>query len=308
MKKFDLKKKVQKTLYIHIGVGKTGTTSIQNCLYHNRALLFEEGLLYPKTGINIESNDFGHHDLASCEDPAKEEALYWTILLEQQKHATHSVVLSSEGFLRPSDNLIAFSKEFDQVKILLYVREQLSLIESIYLTHQVMGSTFIHLRSLTRRGYFSDIGDFFRNSSEIFNFCNYTAPWQSIFGKEAMRARLYVPRSDTFDVLDDFLNCLKVNISKIVKPRERLNISLISDFSSLLLQIDEVALFNDSTHHIRRQIVENMLRLSDQFRSCSHNSLISPELAAEIKNLYYEPNKVFAQEYLTQQEADILLS
>ncbi|MBA4749551.1 MAG: hypothetical protein H2057_02910 [Alphaproteobacteria bacterium] len=259
-------------------------------------------------GINVASGDFGHHNLASCDDPSKESEYYWTILMEQQQHATHKVVLSSEGFLRPSDNLVAFSKEFDSVKILLYVRDQLSLIESIYLTHQVMGGTFSHLRHLTNCGYFSDIEDFFRKSSEIFDFFNYIGAWQSIFGKESMRARLYLPRSDSFDVLDDFLDCLDIDKTRIVKPLERLNISLMPDFSSLLLSLDEADLFKSAAPHIRRQVIENLLRLSDQFRHTSTNSLISPELAGEIKNLYRESNKAFAQEYLTPSEADILLS
>ena len=37
----------KKTIYLHIGVSKTGTTSIQRFLYKNRELLKDKGILYP---------------------------------------------------------------------------------------------------------------------------------------------------------------------------------------------------------------------------------------------------------------------
>lgn len=43
-----------KTLHLHIGSPKTGTTSIQNTFYHNRNELAQQGFLYP-------GNRFNHH-------------------------------------------------------------------------------------------------------------------------------------------------------------------------------------------------------------------------------------------------------
>ena len=41
------------TLYLHIGTSKTGTTSIQQFLCHNRSALLHQGYLYPGLGVNI---------------------------------------------------------------------------------------------------------------------------------------------------------------------------------------------------------------------------------------------------------------
>ncbi|SFP13390.1 hypothetical protein SAMN04488056_12339 [Cohaesibacter marisflavi] len=44
----------QKTIYVHIGTYKTGTTSIQKSLAANRDKLMECGLHYLKAGLNNE--------------------------------------------------------------------------------------------------------------------------------------------------------------------------------------------------------------------------------------------------------------
>ncbi|MFC4700053.1 hypothetical protein ACFO4O_07800 [Glaciecola siphonariae] len=48
-----------KTLYLHVGPHKTGTTAIQKFMLDNQQTLFAEGLLYPKRFIRI----FGHHHI-----------------------------------------------------------------------------------------------------------------------------------------------------------------------------------------------------------------------------------------------------
>jgi len=43
----------QKTVYLHIGLHKTGTTFLQNVLRANTEALAEQGIIYP--GRNVES-------------------------------------------------------------------------------------------------------------------------------------------------------------------------------------------------------------------------------------------------------------
>lgn len=40
------------TCYLHIGVPKTGTTSVQNFLYTNRQVLQKQGFLYPVSALH----------------------------------------------------------------------------------------------------------------------------------------------------------------------------------------------------------------------------------------------------------------
>ncbi|EIR9775691.1 hypothetical protein LYY52_001707 [Campylobacter coli] len=52
------------TAYVHIGIAKTGTTSIQDFLTQNYDLLINQGFLYPKSLHGIEeqySREWSQH-------------------------------------------------------------------------------------------------------------------------------------------------------------------------------------------------------------------------------------------------------
>ncbi len=49
-------KNTNKTIYLHIGLPKTGTTSIQNFLFHNKEELSASGLYYPTIEVNNKEN------------------------------------------------------------------------------------------------------------------------------------------------------------------------------------------------------------------------------------------------------------
>ncbi|MCE2950692.1 MAG: hypothetical protein ACK5TR_07170 [Alphaproteobacteria bacterium] len=297
-----------KKLYIHIGLGKTGTTSIQASLSQSRPLLKNKGILYPKAGTMGIGNGLAHHGLASCKDSLKETEIYWEILAEQKEYECHSVVLSSELFSIPSDAMKAFCQEFHEVIVLSYVREQVSLIESVYHTHQAMNMTFDSMPLTGEVNYLAGVDCFFENTRILYDFTTILKPWRETFGKEKIKARLYHPRDDTFDVLDDFYHLIDINAMEMLKPTTKLNVSLSPDFSSLLLSMDRAGLFKEAVFGTREMIVEQLILLSDKFRSYGTSSLISAELRKEIVEYYKESNKVFAQEYLTPEEAYILLS
>lgn len=297
-----------KKLYIHIGLGKTGTTSIQESLAQSRPILNSKGILYPKAGTMGIGNGLAHHELASCKDSLKEAEIYWEILAEQKEYECHSVVLSSELFTTASDTMIDFSKEFDDVIVIAYVREQVSLIESVYLTHQVMDMTFEGIHSNTGMKYIAGIEEFWALTLGGFDFKSMLFTWVNSFGKDKIKARLYHPRDDNFDVLDDFYYLIDINAMEMLKPTTKLNVSLSPDFSSLLLSMDRAGLFKEAVFGTREMIVEQLILLSDKFRPYGTLSLVSAELRKEIVEYYKESNRVFAQEYLTPEEAQILLS
>lgn len=60
-----------KTIYLHIGIGKTGTSAIQQGLYNNRKKLYEAGFYFPVTGLA--ENNVGHHRLADfqADEPSR---------------------------------------------------------------------------------------------------------------------------------------------------------------------------------------------------------------------------------------------
>ncbi|WP_457743514.1 glycosyltransferase, partial [Sulfurimonas sp.] len=72
----------KKTIYIHIGIGKTGTSSIQEMLLKNMESFLMQNVLIPKTGIKY---GMAHHNLAKMGEDEFSEAtkrIYEDLVLE----------------------------------------------------------------------------------------------------------------------------------------------------------------------------------------------------------------------------------
>ena len=85
-----------KTLYLHVGPHKTGTTSIQKFMLDNQAILFKSNLVYPKQFVKI----FGHHDFRQVIAERRIDDQVKTFFNDND----HDFVLSSE-------DLISLNKE-----------------------------------------------------------------------------------------------------------------------------------------------------------------------------------------------------
>jgi cytidylate kinase len=121
-----------KTIYIHVGMSKTGTTSIQQMLAKNEDLLSQSGILFPKWA---RKNGIGHHSLAAYIKQGKDEddALKLKAEVGSSKH--QKVIVSSELFERMSeDKWRALGQFFSpyRVKIIIYLRRQDDAIISMY--------------------------------------------------------------------------------------------------------------------------------------------------------------------------------
>jgi hypothetical protein len=134
--------------FLHIGVHKTGTTSIQHLLNSNRAALQSKGYYYPSAG---QPNDLpGHHniawqlwgDLRFRDDLGTVEDLISEII-ERPEH----IILSSEDFSCAMELATdAFSNFVTRlqsagfhVTIIVYLRNYLDWMVSVYLTLVTFG-------------------------------------------------------------------------------------------------------------------------------------------------------------------------
>lgn len=128
---------------LHIGTHKTATTTIQDMLVHNAALLAQQGVIYPKLG---RAN--GHHGLVTDWNHALPliyaypEGSLGTLRQINEAHASgdQTVFLSSEEFSRgrrdskPDFTAIrAALAGFERIEVVCVLREQWQFIQSIYL-------------------------------------------------------------------------------------------------------------------------------------------------------------------------------
>ena len=131
---------MKKTIYLHIGIGKTGTSAIQKTLFENRESLLNNDIYIPLVGLA--NNNIGHHELAPFEDDVPNTNtidLYNKLLREIELTSQSKILISSENFCYCKLNFIEFvQQKFNQfnVKIILFLREQVKLVESTYLLWQ----------------------------------------------------------------------------------------------------------------------------------------------------------------------------
>ncbi|WP_114964498.1 hypothetical protein [Alkalilacustris brevis] len=128
-------------LILHVGTHKTGTTTIQDTLFHNRAQLSRRGVIYPRIGLSR-----GQHGLVcvwnqlpfpfAIEDPAAA----WDRLVRRWAGTDATVFVSSEEFSRalPENRRVDMAelrarlRPFDEVRLVCTLRRQPDFLQSIY--------------------------------------------------------------------------------------------------------------------------------------------------------------------------------
>lgn len=128
----------QKTIYLHIGRHKTGTSSIQHFVNGCAELLADLNLYYPQAG----KSTIAHHDLAklfAIQTNKTAEAQQQTLqspvlatLLEEINNQPCDVLLSSESFQNSHPSVIQRAFDGFNLKVLVYIRNQIDYLASSY--------------------------------------------------------------------------------------------------------------------------------------------------------------------------------
>lgn len=258
---------------VHIGLNKTGTSSIQDFLALNTDALRAEGICYPRAG----RTGAAHHALSAWVGSAEADAdpsaspVAQALLAEIQDMPR--VWLSSEDFHargpRGARNL-ARLLQGHPVRIVLYLREHLAYLASWYQQNvQASGlscsfETFCHLTH--------------KPLSEV------AETWGQVFGHGQLTLRLYDRRSLVGgDVLKDFAAQvgLEGDLGRFVrKPYENNpsisgNLLFIKRLLNNLLPPAEAA-----------SMVDELMVLSKLKPSFQGSMRVGPELAAQVAGAY----------------------
>ena len=189
----------KKLLYLHIGMGKTGTTALQEFFWENRRLLARNGICYPKLGVKS-----GAHHLLSPHVPPFLASVWQFIDVSvwAPKLATVSepiILLSSELIAWAAEDVVrsfcaVLTERFD-VKIILYLRRQDNLIMAGY-NQQIKAGT-------QKR----DIQAVLAHQLDRFDYAKKLEPWSSMLGDENIIIRPY-EKGQFFggDIRSDFMH------------------------------------------------------------------------------------------------------
>jgi len=220
-----------RTLYIHIGNLKTGTTAIQEFCNNSRGLLKKHGYCYPRSEGGYQAS---HHRLALAlhaehkgtvpiwyKDNVSFSQCMKEYLAEIEQSDRQHVILSCEAFSRLfnlNDPLVAIQQLVDgfsgfHIKVICYIREPLSMARSLY-NQSLKEDRVAAMKMFT---------DWFYALDKNILLLHETLPWWgSVIGSENVIVRPYIKNGT--EHINDFLNSVGLpNLCDGKKSNEVIN-------------------------------------------------------------------------------------
>jgi hypothetical protein len=200
---------MEKTVFIHIGPHKTGTTTIQVGLAINEKSLRRQGVMAPKSGRPY-PNNAGNHNLSWLlripNNPGvRPEFGTWKDFLEEIRNNpwAEKIILSSEDFCLLDKVAIRKIRKYlsnFQVKVIIYLRRQDD-------AHQSLWVEFAKNRyNLPIIGSFMEWLEENDYAAKNFNYLDIISKWAAVFPKENIILRLFDTSSFKPSLFHDFLN------------------------------------------------------------------------------------------------------
>ena len=222
--------------YIHIGLEKTGTTTLQEFAYQNSALLAEDNIYYPESpGIRNHTNlpayayDQNLNDLAERKNITNpNDRIYFRSAFEEKfkkeiapiRAKNMNLLVSSEHLSsRVGDEteirkLMTLFTDFGyQPKIIIYLRRQDELVLSTYSTWVKCGATQpLSLGAYKKRRY---------------DYLAQLKLWENTVGKKHIIVGIFdSQRLLNGDLIQDFCDKINIDPSRYILPTTQMNRSL----------------------------------------------------------------------------------
>jgi len=290
-----------KTIYLHIGVGKTGTTSIQQFLAANHEDLSAAGMNYVLAGGGAAGG--GHQNFAKSfitdiphyMVPPTNIISDRALILHEIEHCHESkILLSSENFPLSDPCLVRDFFERSRMnfkyKIVMFIRSQDELVESEY--NQLV-KVRLEKRTLVEYIETEFDGDFMKLASK----------WEQVFGQDNLICRIYDSRH--FNVVNDFLGCLEVVLNSDMN--EKYVAPVVSNKSLGFLALTLKHALNMLQPHTGDKL---------NFELPSELSMLIPDIdlpailmnsrdARQFLDRYRESNRKFSERFLGESMSDI---
>lgn len=232
-------------LIIHIGIEKTGTTSIQNALHANRDALIQAGIYLPVSlgGRNprqLATYAMRHgraDDVFPAGPPSRvdkeriDQKIYDRFVDEMDNipECVHTVLISCEQFhsrLIHGDEVKKlrelFGMLFTNIRVVAYLRPQVALAASLYTTALWYRSVLTFEEFMYKHQ---------EDNPSYYDFQKMLECWSGFFGAESMTVRRFI-RSEfpEGDVVKDFIQ------HGMLRP------DLINDFSTVVSRNESLSL------------------------------------------------------------------
>lgn len=281
---------MKKTLYIHIGTGKTGTTALQDFFLLNKSILKKEGLHYCDTGL-IKNN---HHLL--CRNFQRDNAVIQNQITRNLKKLNDEInITKCEKFLISSEyfpsltlnEIIEFKKKINiSIIPVVYLRRQDEFIESWYAQIVKAYNVKSDIYNLIKR----------LEKDNILNYSHLTDNWAEINTKNKVIVRAYEKESfHSGNIFDDFMksiDCSQSSHFPLDRPKKDPNPSIRPNQIKLGL-----SLYNYCNEDQRKFLFLHYSKLKDDSRF-----FLNQKERQEIINKHQKTNNHVANKFLNKKQ------
>lgn len=284
----------KKNLYIHIGTGKTGTTSIQNYVAHNLETLNKKHNFHYYITNSSEISNTSHSYCKNFRNAERQNADWLKTvnhnLIELKNNIKsselNSFLISSEFF--PGEKYDEIKHIYDlfsdicNIKIIVYLRRQDEFIWSWY--SQVIKTINIYqemqgcINALVKSGY-------------ILDYEKMLEPWENVFGTENILVNVFPPKEDLYK---NFCKNFDIETNDEFKIKEEKTNDSLSPEQIVFIQI-LIARFV-----LEDETIKSILQKPFNIDFNYTKSLISPTQRKQILSDYEKSNNNVAKKYLNR--------
>ncbi len=305
---------MDKTLYLHIGTPKTGTTSLQHFCYDNSDILTKKGYHYPEFNFKYPNKGLARNGLfleATCFDACgirqkeQETQNFYSGMAELRKlfDIHNNIILSDEGIWTACFNrkrgmplmrkLQAEAQDAGYtVKIIVYLRRQDDFLLSWY--NQLIKHSITVKNTLSWEEYFSNYDTYLK-----LDYYSCLKKLEKLFGRENIIVRRFDKKYlKGRSIIPDFLNIFGIELDDSFHIEED-NSNFNKRMSENACEIKRI--INGTTEmsikEIRRfeWILREFSPVSEKSYPCS---MMSDEEARSFMQLYELSNHKIVKRYI----------
>lgn len=287
-----------RTIYLHIGAPKTGTSAIQEFLLLNKDALLKKGVHYCDTGMTSESgqamlawNLLGIHFGTPVDDRI------WDEFLEEIENYKENILISSEFFWVFSKNEVMRVHELLKkytIKVILYLRRQ---------DLWAMANALQEVKVFNQE--FDSIDEIVNKILDETDYNEKVKIWSDIVGDNNIILRPYEKKQmHKNDIYHDFLfNGLGMELTDEYSiPRKGINPRLVQDALGYKFIVNNLPINKEYKNIITNSLFSYSNSIDPKSQQpFQEHTLLSPEKRIEIINTFESKNSELAKKYLNSE-------
>lgn len=291
------------SIYLHIGMNKTGTTSIQSYSLKNRQTLIQNGILYPETGL-INKAHYAISATLSFHNPSipiewrKKKHELKKELKNEIKENIRKTIISSEDFLlnKPFTELKSFFKGYS-LKAVIYLRRH----DHWWLSAYTQAVKMKHLPPWNQgpQGFIN----FNRKKNKTYgDYRHLVDRWANAIGKENVIVRPYEAAQNQPDLAADFFKA--IGEPALAEQLPRMAVRENSSLPMASVQLMDIFQRIDAEPELHQKLLAHA-RLFGQNDTRHVRDMVNPQFLRNLVDSYQEDYAYIAREYLGREDGQL---